>query len=142
MLGRLRRRGRSQASDEGAPVEAAPDGTLDLARYPGVEPLLDSGDIPGAVALIASREPALTQDDRARIDLQVRHEAFRRASLRPAPQVQWPPRTDRSLGVSGALPEVEVGELDRDVLVAGCAIMARSSSGGSSRSRRAPPCAR
>lgn len=118
MLERLKKRAvrRSFAAPSIQPI---PTGALDLANYPGIDGWLDAGDVENACELMCRVNPALTSQDTARIELQLRNEAFRRASNRPAPDVSWPPRSDEVLSDPGSLPEVTSTELDREALVAG-----------------------
>lgn len=113
MLSRLRRR-------RGAPqvaVQDAPD-TLVLADHPGIEALLDAGDVQAATALVAAATSDPTADDVSRIELRLRNEAFRRASQVPATDVEWPPQTTREITCTNGIPDIPAAELDRDALVA------------------------
>lgn len=113
MLNRLRRRSATSAAPTGTPL------ALHLADYPGIDALLDAGDIPSAVALVAGRTPAASADELSRVELQLRNEAFRRAAAHPAQDVVWPPSTDREVTASGGIPDIPAAELDRELLVAG-----------------------
>ena len=113
MLSRLRRR--REATPAVAP-EAR--GALILAEYPGIDALLDSGDVEGATSLVVSALPDAAGDDVSRIQMQLRNEAFRRASKVPATGVVWPPQTDRELDDTDGIPDIPAAELDRDALVA------------------------
>ena len=113
MLNRLRRR-------SGTPgVPAGPSMALSLADYPGIDALLDAGDIPAAVALVADRKPGASRDEVSRIELQLRNEAFRRAAAHSAEDVGWPPSTDEQVTATDGIPDIPASELDRDRLVAG-----------------------
>ncbi len=118
MLERLKRRSARRPSATIA-SEPMPTGALDLRHYPGIDAYLDAGDVESACALVHRVDGSLTAQDTARIELQLRNEAFRRASTRPAPDVAWPPRTDDMLSAPGSLPEVTSADLDREALVAG-----------------------
>lgn len=118
MLGRLRRRNRSEPTS-GSPTVASRGIPVVLADYPGIEPLLVAGDISAAMAVVASVRPNLTDVDRARIELQLRHEAFtRRARSAKAPE-HWPPVSATTLAAENGLPEIAAAGLDQDSLVAG-----------------------
>lgn len=115
MLGRLARRSGAPALVQQVPRPAA----LDLGAYPGIDALLDSGDVLGALALIRDREPGFDELRLARVELQLRNEAFERVRRSPAPDVEWPPVSDKDLGPQGQLPEITADALDRETLIAG-----------------------
>ncbi len=117
MLARLKSRikGRSVA-----PASAlVPPEAVDLGKYPGLEERLEVGEFESACSLMQQLDPQLTADDLARIQLQLRHEAFLMASAKPAPEVVWPPETHLTIGEPGCLPEITSDQLDREALVAG-----------------------
>lgn len=91
LLEGLRRRFGRQA----APVEAEPKvyrgEPVDLSRYPGIEELIGAANFQAAGALIARTDPHLSPADLARIDMQLRHEAYRLVAAGAEPQTQWPP---------------------------------------------------
>lgn len=119
MLGRLLRRNRPAPGPQTQP-DASPSGTpLRLADFPGIEPQLDAGDLTAVMAAVDAADPGRDEVDRARIELQLRHEAFRRRATRPEPLGTWPPSSARQLDASGGLPEVTMAALDTDTLVAG-----------------------
>jgi len=101
----------------GRPVVEPATPEPDLAAHPGMAALLDAGDVRAAMDLFISANPAASATDRARVELQMRHEAFVRAAQR-GEQGDWPPVTSKVLAGTG-LPEITAAELDRDVLVAG-----------------------
>lgn len=115
MLGRLRRRRSEHVTGEPAVAPLS----LDLQRYEGIDALLDAGDIPGALDLLQRTDGTVAPAERARQELQLRHEAFLRAGRLPHSTVPWPPRSDRDLGPAGRLPEVRAADLDPPTLVAG-----------------------
>lgn len=115
MLKRLRGR-RVEAQ---VPESSASFAGLDLSDYPGVESLLDAGSVSDAVDLMVRARPEMTGDERARAELQLRNEAFRRASSGDPADVPWPPQTEADLPVTSGLPEIRAEDLDRDRLVAG-----------------------
>lgn len=89
---------------------------VDLDRYPGMDALLDVGDMRAVRSLLEQVEASAAPEYRARVELQLRHEAFRRAAARSS-SATWPPTTDSSL--SGYLPEIDASQLDVDILIAG-----------------------
>lgn len=91
---------------------------LDLQRYPGIEPLLDAGDIDAALRLVELADPDVAGHMRTRTELLLRREAFVRAAASPKPGT-WPPRSDRQLDDADGLPEIMAGELDTEVVTAG-----------------------
>lgn len=115
MLGRLARRSGAQAQ---VAVAGLP-GALDLSQYPGLDAALDAGDIPAALDAVRQGEPAFGELDLARVELQLRNEAFARARRAPAPAVEWPPTSDKDLGPQGQIPDVAADALDRETLIAG-----------------------
>lgn len=117
MLERLRNRLRS-APDPVSEVLAERGVPVDLGRYPGIIAFLESGDMVAARSLVDQVDPSLSGAERARIDLQLRHDAFRRAAARPA-AAQWPPSADQSAQqLSGRIPEINADALDADTLIA------------------------
>lgn len=90
---------------------------LTVSDYPGLDALLDAGDVTGALALVAAVEQ--DPDVLARADLQMRREAFVRAARRDPAAGQWPPATDTRLPLSNGLPEIAPTDLTLDTLVAG-----------------------
>ena len=94
LLEGLRRRlSRSQAPAENQAPTGIP---VDVSRYPGIDELLVAGDFAGARELVAGVDPHLTDGDLARIDLQLRHHAYRLVSATPEPAAVWPPVTTPS----------------------------------------------
>lgn len=91
--------------------------TVDVRRYPGLDAALDAGDVAAARELVAKVES--DPDVLARIDLQLRREAFVRAAARPAPGGQWPPTSQTRLPAQDGLPEIQAAALDLDTVVAG-----------------------
>ncbi len=117
MLERLKRR--KAARNAHRPQEPAQvPRVLVLADYPGLEELLDAGDIAGATGLVAARGH-LSPDELAGVNLQLRNEAFVRAARQGPVDRQWPPQTQADTDLTGELPEVSAEQLDRDTLVAG-----------------------
>lgn len=92
------------------------EGVVDLAAYPGMDELLDAGDMAGVRALLLKSDSSATPEHLSRVELQLRHEAFQRAAVRDS-AAQWPPTTDTV--ISGALPEISADELTVDTLIAG-----------------------
>lgn len=120
MLQRLRARFSGQEpSGISAPAGTPVPFVLDLSNYEGIEAHLDLGDIAAAVELVAQSEPAWSQQQRNRVELLLRHEAFQRAASRSPRAGQWPPRTERTFDVNAGLPEAAAEDLDRDAIVAG-----------------------
>ncbi|MFN8125132.1 MAG: phytanoyl-CoA dioxygenase family protein [Candidatus Nanopelagicales bacterium] len=112
MLTRLWKRDRSGSGADEAQSQPA----VTLADYPGIEPLLDNRDIAGAMALVAATRPDLTATERARIDLQLRPEAYRRAAARPPHDLTWPPEAHEW---AAGLPDIQVDDLTVESLVNG-----------------------
>ncbi len=106
----------SRRSRRTVPVDEWCEGAVDLDAYPGMDELLDAGDMGSARALLVKTEPSATPEHLARIELQLRHEAFKRAAVR-ASAAPWPPTTHTVL--SGDLPEIPADELTIDTLIAG-----------------------
>lgn len=112
MLTRLWKRERSGGTSDTASAQPA----VVLAEYPGIEPLLEDCDIAGAMRLVQATQPDLTRTERARIELQLRHEAFRRAGNRTPDELTWPREAhERAAG----LPDIPVDELTVETLIDG-----------------------
>jgi hypothetical protein len=120
MLGRLRRANRHSVDPVVAPPPDQPRGTpLTVADYPGIGPLLDDGDMTGVMTVVDRVSPGLVDWERARVELQLRHEAFLRRTQRAAGPSTWPPRSDTRLAASVGVPDIAAAELTADALVAG-----------------------
>lgn len=75
------------------PGETPPGGTpVDLAQYPGVIDLYVAGDFAAARQLLTATEPHLSDAEIARIDLQLRHEAYLTLHGTTEPDATWPPQ--------------------------------------------------
>ena len=90
---------------------------VDLSQYPGADASLSAGDVLGAVAAVRAVRSDLSDAESARIELQFRHEAFRRTrdSLTRSPA----PRPDSPAAAPAGLKEVQAADLSLADLVAG-----------------------
>jgi len=100
------------------------DQAIVVAEYSGLSDFLDAGDIAAATATVTKRHEANAPPS-ARVSMQLRHEAFKRARASAVPthhedqQIDWPPTSQRSWPEASGIPEIGVSELDLDSVVGG-----------------------
>jgi hypothetical protein len=98
------------------PMATDVDG-LTLDACPGIQDMLDSGDVEAAQRVYATAHSGMSAERLARAELILRHEAFTRAAQRSVTG-PWPPTTDLQMTETDGLPEVTAGDLSRETLVA------------------------
>lgn len=105
------------------PTQPAPpplDGTpVDLSRYPGIDDLLAAGDMGAALALVQTVDANLSAADLARIDLQLRNEAFRRRRSDKPANPDWPPAVGPAFDPAAGVPDIDAADLTVEALIDG-----------------------
>lgn len=112
-------RRRNSTTPDATAAEPTPEGIpVDLARYPGIDELLLAGDMDAAITLVQQTDPGLSESDLARIDLQLRNEAFRRRRT-DTPHPDWPPAVGPAFDMAAGVPDIDVSELTVQALIDG-----------------------
>lgn len=110
---RLRRR--TGATHTPAPITEG-DG-VDLGAYPGLDDLLNKGEIAEAIRLVAQTDTTISTVELARIDLQLRNEAFRRLRGQYPPAAQWPPAVSEH--APDELPDIPADQMTTQAVIDG-----------------------